>query len=283
MLAAGEQGELVEVELHPVSTGVEIVDLTELGHRAVAAVDDKTRAARKHLAPEGHVGERLVHLELELEVQGVPRRKEVAPGRPGVAGDDIGDDDPALRQHDRFPGSGLIRLLGRERHRDLAGQKAVAKGPDRLTWRADGDDLAVLDDDDAVTDLAHEGDRVRDDDDRPALGLELVDTVQALLLEALVADGEHLVDEQHVGLNVHRHREPEADVHARGVEADLVVDELLQLGEGDDVIEAPGDVAPRKAQQGSVQVDVVPAGQLRLETGAELQHRRQVTPDDDLA
>ena len=86
---------------------------------------------------------------------------------------------------------------------------------------------------------------MRYDDDRAPFCLELVDAVEALFLEALVADGEHLVDEEHVRLDVHGDGEAEPDVHARGVEPDLVVDELFELGEGDDLVEATCDVPAR--------------------------------------
>jgi hypothetical protein len=49
----------------------------------------------------------------------------------------------------------------------------------------------------------------------PALALELGDLVQALAGEGLVADGEHLVHEQDVRIDVHRDGEAEPDVHAR--------------------------------------------------------------------
>jgi len=71
----------------------------------------------------------------------------------------------------------------------------------------------------------------------------------ALLLESFVPDGEYLVDEQHVRLDVHRDREAEAHIHARRVETNLVVDELLELRERDDVVEATLDLAAREAQQ----------------------------------
>ena len=76
-----------------------------------------------------------------------------------------------------------------------------------------------------------------DEQDRPALPLELGDLVQALARERLVADREHLVDEQDVRVDVHGDREAEPDVHARRVVLDRVVDELLELGELDDRVE----------------------------------------------
>ena len=61
--------------------------------------------------------------------------------------------------------------------------------------------------------------------------------VEALALERLVADREHLVDEQHVGIDVDGDCEAEAHVHARRVVLHLLVDEPLELGELDDVVE----------------------------------------------
>ena len=61
--------------------------------------------------------------------------------------------------------------------------------------------------------------------------------VEALLLERRVADREHLVDQQDVGVDLDRGREREPDVHARGVVLELEVDELLELGEREDVVE----------------------------------------------
>ena len=127
----------------------------------------------------------------------------------------------------------------------------------------------------AVAHLAHGGGVVGDEHDRPSLGLELLDPAQALGLEQLVADGEHLVDEQHVGVEVDGHGEPEAHVHARRVVLDRLVDELLQLGEGDDLVEAAVDLLARHAVERGVDVDVLAAGQLGVEAGAELEQRRQ--------
>ena len=79
---------------------------------------------------------------------------------------------------------------------------------------------------------------MRDEDDRPAALLELEDLAEALALELLVADREHLVEQQHVGLEVRRDREAEPHVHPRRVRADREVDEPLELGEGDDLVHA---------------------------------------------
>ena len=69
---------------------------------------------------------------------------------------------------------------------------------------------------------------------------KLADPVHALALERLVADGQHLVDEQDVGVDVHGDGEGEPHVHARRVELHLGVDELADAGEVDDARRSTG-------------------------------------------
>ena len=57
----------------------------------------------------------------------------------------------------------------------------------------------------------------------------------------LVADGEDLVEQQHVRLDVRRDREAEPHVHPRRVRADRQVDEVLEPGERDDLVELLAD------------------------------------------
>ena len=54
---------------------------------------------------------------------------------------------------------------------------------------------------------------VRDEHDRDALALERVHPLDAPLLKRHVADGQHLVDEKHVWIEMRRDRETEARVH----------------------------------------------------------------------
>ena len=79
---------------------------------------------------------------------------------------------------------------------------------------------------------------VGDEHERRAGGDLLGDARLALALEGLVADREHLVDQQHVGVEVRGDREAEAQEHARGVRRDRRVDEVAELGERDDRLQA---------------------------------------------
>ena len=63
--------------------------------------------------------------------------------------------------------------------------------------------------------------------------------VVALLLEGGVADGEHLVDQQDVGVHLDHHREREPHEHAGRVVLQAQVGELLELGELEHRVEPP--------------------------------------------
>ena len=58
-----------------------------------------------------------------------------------------------------------------------------------------------------VAEAFDQAERVRHEQDRLVPPLELGELVEALVREALVADGEHLVDQQHVRIDVNRHGE----------------------------------------------------------------------------
>ena len=94
---------------------------------------------------------------------------------------------------------------------------------------------------------------------------------------------EHLVDEEDVGVDVHGDREPEPHVHARRVVPHLHVDELLELGERHDLVEDARRVLLRQTEDRRVHEDVLAAGELGVEAGAELEQRGQPAPGDDLA
>ena len=99
-----------------------------------------------------------------------------------------------------------------------------------------------------VAEALDQAERVRHEQDRLAAALELGELVEALVGEAFVADGEHLVDEEHVRIDVNRDGEAEPHVHPGRVGLDRRVDELLQLGEVDDLVEAARDLLLRQTR-----------------------------------
>ncbi len=152
---------------------------------------------------------------------------------------------------------------------------------DRLARWAVERHLAVAQQHRAGAEPVDRGGVVRHEDDRSAALLELEDLPEALPLELLVADGEHLVQQQHVDLEVRGDREAEPHIHARRVRAHGDVDEALELREGDDLLHVPADVVALEAEDGAVQVDVLASGEFGMEAGAELEQRAHAALDRD--
>ena len=124
---------------------------------------------------------------------------------------------------------------------------------------------------------------VGDEDQRRARGDLPGDLGFALALEGLVADREHLVDQEDVGVHRDRDREAEPHVHARRVGLDGAVHEVLEPGEGDDLVEPGADLGAGEAQQHAVDVDVLAPGHLRVEAGTQLQQGGDAAVGLDLA
>ena len=118
-----------------------------------------------------------------------------------------------------------------------------------------------------------------DEQDGLAAPAEFRELVEALVREALVADGQHFVDEQHVGVDMDRDRKPEAHVHARRIGLHGRVDELAQLGELDDLVEPLLNLPFGEAEHDAVDEHVLAAGDFRMKAGAELDERRDAAVD----
>jgi hypothetical protein len=72
----------------------------------------------------------------------------------------------------------------------------------------------------------------------------------------------------------------EPHVHPRGVALHGGVEKLLDLGEGDDVVELGSDLAPLHPENGTVQEDVLTAAQLRMESRPDLEQRGHPAAQD---
>src|SRR6476620_10558055 len=90
---------------------------------------------------------------------------------------------------------------------------------------------------------------------------------QALFLEIDIADGQHLVDHKYLWLQMRRDSKGKAHIHSAGVALDRRIEKLLHLGEGDDFVELAPDLGMRHAEDGTVEVDVLAAGELRMKSG----------------
>ena len=171
---------------------------------------------------------------------------------------------------------GLGRLLGPA---GGAQPRVVLVDRNALVGGAVVDDAALAQVDHA---LAHGLDAehvVRHEQDRGVLLLQPLRELDALALEGQVADREHFVEDQDLGVQVRRHREREPHVHAAGVALDGRVDELPHPGELDDRVELRGDLLHRHAEDRAVEIDVLAPRQLGVKARADLEQGADAAAD----
>ena len=118
--------------------------------------------------------------------------------------------------------------------------------------------------------------------DRRSRRLQLMELLTRLRLEVRIPHREDLIDHQDVGTGMDRHREPQPHIHAAGVVLHRVVDEAGHSREFDDLVELRVDVVLGHPQDRAVQVDILASAELRVESGADFEHRRQAPLGDDL-
>ena len=112
--------------------------------------------------------------------------------------------------------------------------------------------------------MAHE-------DDRAPLLAQAAHPLQAAALELHVPDGEDLVHEHQLGLQVGGDRECQSQLHPRRVALQRGLEEALDAGERDDLVVVPAHLATGHAHDGAAQVDVLATGQLGVKPGAHLE------------
>ena len=181
------------------------------GDAVVPVADGSIDAQQESHRHRAEVLERVHHRSRprRASTPGIRRRATTAPA--------------AWRSRDRL--ARLVAVDDVGRRTDL--RDATAVEPDARVHRAAGSDSSGGDTNSTV---------------RPSRA-DVVHLAEALLLKRDVADREHLVDEQDLRLEVRRHRERQPHLHAARVVLDRRVDEPLDFGEGDDLVELPCDLA----------------------------------------
>src|SRR5260370_143813 len=111
---------------------------------------------------------------------------------------------------------------------------------------------------------------VRYEDYGPATDAQIAHGSQALLLKGGVANGQYLINEEHVGTEVGGHGETKPHAHAAGVAFDGRVQEPADVGKLDDPVQCRLDLAFPHSTYRAVQVNILPSGELITETCAHL-------------
>ena len=247
-----------------------------LGRRGAPAI-----VVRRHAAVERHdgVAEVVVDCEGTREARMSPVHLEDE--TPGTAGRERAHLTVLVFARDGDPGERVlapaVAILAREeilRHDVLERLQISA---DRPVDRRIDFDLAVMEEDAAAAERLYDRHVVADEEDGPALARDPAHLPETLLLECEVPDGEHLVDEQDLRLQMRGDREREPDLHTARVALDRRVEEVVDLGKRDDLVEAALDLPLPHPEDRAVEVDVLAPRQLGVKADSDLEQRAHAT------
>src|SRR5438067_1399663 len=121
-----------------------------------------------------------------------------------------------------------------------------------------GDEAAPVDQDRSAAEPGDRGHVVGDEEDGPARIADALHLPETLALELGITDGEYLVNQQDLRLEVRGDGEREPHVHPARVPLDRRADVVLDPRELDDLVEPARDLGAPHAQDRAVQEDVVP-------------------------
>jgi hypothetical protein len=112
---------------------------------------------------------------------------------------------------------------------------------------------------------------VGNEDEGGAAVDDFADALKTLLGKEHVAHAEGFINNQDVGLDADGDGEGESHHHAGRVSLHRLFDEVADVGEGGDFIEAPGHLRAGQAIDRAIEKNVLAAGELGVEAGAELE------------
>ncbi len=148
-------------------------------------------------------------------------------------------------------------------------------GIDDLIGFADLHCLALVEPEDSITELPDDAEGVGDEDDRARARQQLAHVGERLLFERLVSDGEYLVDQQHVGVEIACDRKSEPRLLTARVGGERSIECFAELGVLDDrrldrLGFLPGEPRSERAED-----DVAVTAQVRVEPDPECEQRRR--------
>src|SRR5215510_4159753 len=110
-----------------------------------------------------------------------------------------------------------------------------------------------------------------DEQHSSAVARHLPRLLYALLLKGVITDGQDLVDQENVRVQVRCDGERQPQIHTAGKMLDGCVNEALHFGKRNDFVKPSVNLSLLHAQDRATQVNVLTAGELRVEARANLE------------
>jgi hypothetical protein len=106
---------------------------------------------------------------------------------------------------------------------------------------------------------------------------ELGDPILTLRDEASVTHGEYLIDQKDIGVGVNSDTKSEAHEHSRGVCPYRIVDDMLKLGEANDIVEPGVDLLFCESVHDAREHKILSTREIRMKARAKFDKRRDST------
>ena len=100
------------------------------------------------------------------------------------------------------------------------------------------------------------------------VGTKLVHAFHAFALKCHVANRQGFIDNQDIGAHHGGDGKGQPHIHARGIGLDRAIDEIVQLGELDDVSFEFGNIVVGHTQQRGIEIDIAATGEFRMKSSA---------------
>src|SRR5258708_38443132 len=117
--------------------------------------------------------------------------------------------------------------------------------------------------------------------DSASLARDVAYFAQGLFLERRVANRQHFVDEDNLGLEMRRDREPQPHVHSARIMFDRSVDKLVHFGECHDLVELALDFVSPHPENRAAQKNILAPRQLGMKSSANLEQTSNSTVQVD--
>jgi hypothetical protein len=134
-----------------------------------------------------------------------------------------------------------------------------------------GNELSVAQEETGVAQRLDRGHVVAYEHNRPAFTRNISHFSKTTFLKRLVANREYFVNQQDFGFKMRGDRKRQSYEHPTRVAFDGSIDESIDLGERNDLVELPRDLLSAHTKDCAAQEDIFPSGKLRMKPRSDFE------------
>src|SRR4051812_5797469 len=99
---------------------------------------------------------------------------------------------------------------------------------------------------------------------------DVLHLTKTFFLKFQIANGKHLIHHQDLWLKMCRNRERETNIHSRRIALNGRIQKFIDVGKCNNLVEFASDFTSTHAENSTVQIYILSAGELRMKSSADL-------------